>query len=392
MLKLNKISLDGYKSIKECHDLRLEKLNVLIGANGSGKSNFLSFFKLLNFEMSGALQEFIGRNGGRESFLHMGAKVTNHIWAKLEMTTETETSIYRMRLTDAQPDTLIFTEESLQTQTNGTIAPTSKEFASPAAPFVKGEQLKEDDIKERGFSSASVHRESILLSPEWAANEAAKFLRKTLGHFRFYHFHDSTDRSRMRSRSDLSTSQHLHHDGGNVAACLHLLRERQPDCYNRVVEVVRLVFPCFRDFILEPEAGDYVMLRWKAVGSAEYEFGPHQISDGTLRFIALATLLLQPHDWLPSLIAIDEPELGLHPCAIKILASLIQDAANFTQIIVATQSAALVDQVDPDDVIVADLVDGATKFERQSREKLKEWLEDYTLSQLWETNAIGGRP
>jgi predicted ATPase len=144
---------------------------------------------------------------------------------------------------------------------------------------------------------------------------------------------------------------------------------------------------------LEPDkGGNFVMLRWRAAGSAEYEFGPHQISDGTLRFIALATLLLQPHDWLPPLIAIDEPELGLHPYAIKILASLLQDAANFTQIIVATQSAALVDLMEPDEVIVVDMVDGASKFERQSREKLKEWLDEYTLSQLWEMNFIGGRP
>jgi predicted ATPase len=198
----------------------------------------------------------------------------------------------------------------------------------------------------------------------------------------------------MRSRSDLRGPPYLLPDGDNLAAYLHLLREKQPECYQRVVETVRLVFPIFRDFILEPDkgGGDFVLLRWRAAGSAEYDFGPHQISDGTLRFIALATLLLQPQDWLPKLITIDEPELGLHPYAIKILASLIQDAANFTQIIAATQSAAFVDQVEPDDVIVVDMVDGASTFERQSREKLKEWLDEYTFSELWEKNVIGGRP
>jgi predicted ATPase len=238
------------------------------------------------------------------------------------------------------------------------------------------------------------HRESALLSPTLAGNPTAKFFRNTLSRFRFYQFHDTSDQSHMRSRSDLSGPQYLYADGGNVAAHLLLLREKQPECYQRVVGTIRLVFPFFRDFVLEPDSGggSFVMLRWKAVGSSEYDFGPHQISDGTLRFIALATLLLQPHDWLPRLITIDEPELGLHPYAIKILISLIQDATNFTQIIVATQSAALVDQVEPEDVIVADMVDGATRFERQSREKLKEWLDDYTLGQLWEKNVIGGRP
>ncbi len=237
------------------------------------------------------------------------------------------------------------------------------------------------------------HLESALLSPKLAENEEAKFWRSTLSRVRLYHFHDTSDQSRMRSRSDLSGPPYLYDDGSNLAAHLHLLREKQPECYKRVVETVHLVFPLFKDFVLEPDnGGTYVMLRWRAAGSAEYEFGPHQISDGTLRFIALATLLLQPHDWLPPLIAIDEPELGLHPYAIKILASLLQDAANFTQIIVATQSAGLVDQMEPADVIVADLEEGATNLKRLDRESLADWLQDYSLSQMWESNLFGGRP
>ncbi|MDE3100513.1 MAG: AAA family ATPase [Verrucomicrobiota bacterium] len=370
MLKLNKISLDGYKSIKECCNLRLEKLNVLIGANGSGKSNFLSFFKLLNFEMTGALQEFIGRNGGRDSLLHFGAKLTPHVTADLEIATESGTNSYRMRLADAPPDTLIFTEESILYYPNGAVTTPKRSFLG------------------------SGHKESALLLPTLAENPTAKFFRNTLTRFRFYQFHDTSDQSHMRSRSDLRGPRYLYADGGNVAAHLHLLREEQPKCYQRVVETVRLVFPFFRDFVLEPDNGasNFVMLRWKAVGSAEYDFGPHQISDGTLRFIALATLLLQPPDWLPRLITIDEPELGLHPYAIKILGSLIEDAANFTQIIVATQSASFIDQMEPDDVIVADMVDGASQFERLDGEKLKEWLDEYTLSELWEKNVVGGRP
>jgi predicted ATPase len=369
VLKLNKISLEGYKSIRECRDLRLEKLNVLIGANGSGKSNFLSFFKLLNFEMTGALQEFIGRNGGRDSLLHFGAKVTPHLNADLEIISEWGTNSYRMRLADAAPDTLIFTEESILSYPIGATSAANRTYLG-------------------------VGKESALLSSALAANPTAKFFKNTLARFRFYQFHDTSDQSHMRSRSDLRGPQFLYNDGGNVAAHLHLMREKRPECYQRVVETVRLVFPFFREFVLEADngGGNFVMLRWKAAGSAEYEFGAHQISDGTLRFIALATLLLQPHDWLPLLITIDEPELGLHPYAIKILASLLQDASNFTQIIVATQSASLVDQMEPDDVIVANMVDGATQFERQSSEKLKEWLDEYTLSELWEKNVVGGRP
>lgn len=376
MLKLTKISLEGYKSIRQCRDLKLEKLNVLIGANGSGKSNFLSFFKLLHFEMIGALQEFIGRNGGRDSLLYLGAKMTKFLAAELDLTSDSDVRYnYRMALGDAAPDTLVFITEQF---------PATEVHFSGDQPVLAPGRL----------NLGAGHRESVLLSPKLAENAEAKFVRNTLANFRFYHFHDTSDQSHMRSRSDLRGPPFLLPDGDNLAAHLCLLREKQPECYQRVVETVRLVFPFFRDFVLEADngGGDFVMLRWKAVGSAEYDFGPHQISDGTLRFIALATLLLQPQDWLPSLITIDEPELGLHPYAIKVLASLLAEASEHTQVLVATQSAALVDEVRPEDVIVANLNEGVTSFERLDREGLADWLKDYSLSQIWESNLFGGRP
>ncbi len=283
---------DRIRSIRECRNLRLEKLNVLIGANGSGKTNLISFFQLLSAAMQGEFQVFVAQRGAAHSFLHFGAKITQDIKANLQFQTENETCVYGCQLSYAASD--------------------------------------------------------------------------------------------MRS---------LYPFGENTAAVLRFFRDDHPRTYARVLETIRMIAPFFDTFILDalPNSPDHVMLYWRARGS-DYEFGPHQLSGGTLRFIALATLLLQPAEFLPGIVIIDEPELGLHPYAIKILGSLIQDAANFTQIIVATQSAALVDQVDADDVIVADMVDGASQFKRQSREKLKEWLHAYTLSELWEKNVLGGRP
>jgi predicted ATPase len=282
-----------------------------------------------------------------------------------------------MRLADANPDTLIFTEESFP----ATLLYFGRETIIP----VPGERLR----------LGSGHKESALFLPEWTKHQSAQFFRSTLSRFRFYQFHDTSDQSHMRSRSDLRNPPYLLPDGRNVAAHLYLLRAKQAECYQRLVETVRLVLPFFRDFVLEPDngGGNFVMLRWRAAGSAEYVFGPHQISDGTLRFIALAALLLQPQDWMPPLVAIDEPELGLHPYAIKILASLLADASERTQVLVATQSAALVDEVRPEDVIVANLdAEGTTSLERLDQEKLADWLKDYSLSQMWESNLFGGRP
>ena len=133
------------------------------------------------------------------------------------------------------------------------------------------------------------------------------------------------------------------------------------------------------------------MLNWRSKGS-DYELGPHQLSDGTLRFMALATLLLQPAECLPGMIAVDEPELGLHPFAIKILGSLLAEASDRTQVLTATQSAGLVDEMEPQDVIVANLEEGITTLAGLDQEQLSSWLQDYTLSQMWESNLFGGRP
>lgn len=365
MLKLNKISLEGYKSIRACSGLELRRLNLLIGANGSGKSNFISFFKLLNFAMTGAMQTFIGRAGGAHSILHFGPKKTPQCSATLEFESEAGRNTYHLRLFHAAPDTLIFGEETVS-------------FVSNDQPVPRNPRLL-----------GSGHRESALLSPEMAGDKPAKFFKNTLSRFRAYQFHDTSDESHLRSRVSLEDNRFLYANGGNLAAVLRVLRETHPQRYKRIVETVRLAAPFFGNFVLEParEAEGTVMLRWRSRDS-DYEFGPHQLSDGTLRFMALATLLLQPPEWLPAMIIIDEPELGLHPYAVQLLAALMSEASQSTQILAATQSACLVDEVEPEDVVVVDSKDGETEIRRVDPEALKLWLTDYSLSEVWLKNVL----
>ena len=185
----------------------------------------------------------------------------------------------------------------------------------------------------------------------------------------------------------------LYPDAANLPAMLYLYRERYPTAYRRIVAAVKAVAPFFEDFVLEPLRLNprNIALHWRAKES-EYEFGPHQLSDGTLRAIALFTLLLQPEEDLPELIVLDEPELGLHPAALAVLADLLKSAARHSQLLIATQSAALIDHFEVEDVVTVNLRDGCSTFERLDPERLKEWLEDYTLSELWERNVIGGGP
>jgi len=176
-----------------------------------------------------------------------------------------------------------------------------------------------------------------------------------------------------------------------LAAFLYLLQETQPDYYRQIVETVRLVAPFFNDFVLRPNPfnEDKIQLEWQEKGS-DGPFSANYLSDGTLRFICLATLLQQPN--LPTTILIDEPELGLHPYAIVVLANMLRSAATQTQVIISTQSVPLVNQFTPEDIIVVDRQDGQSTFERRSTANLEAWLDDYGVGDLWEKNLLGGRP
>jgi predicted ATPase len=133
-------------------------------------------------------------------------------------------------------------------------------------------------------------------------------------------------------------------------------------------------------------------LEWTERGRPDTPWKAHVLSDGTLRFICLATLLLQPPQLMPDIILIDEPELGLHPYAINLLAQMLKRAAETKQVIVSTQSVELLNAMAPEDVVVAGRDNGATTLKRLDSADLTDWLEDYSLGELWKRNVLGGRP
>ena len=197
----------------------------------------------------------------------------------------------------------------------------------------------------------------------------------------------------MLRTAQLHDNRFLREDGENLAAVLYYLKQKEQASYRRIQQTFQLVVPFFDDFILEPQALNEQMIRleWRH-RTSDAHFDISAFSDGTLRFLAIATLLLQPEKLRPSVILLDEPELGLHPYAITLLCSLISSIATETQVILATQSPLLVDHFEPEDVIVVDRVEGRSEFKRLSTEKLKNWLEDYSLGDLWLMNDLGGRP
>ncbi len=369
MDKLKSICLRGYKSFRDA-EVKFGDITVLLGANGAGKSNLVSFFRMLNFLSTGALQEYIGRSGGSDSLLHYGRRMTTQMQAEIEFKGDSSTTRYIIRLADAAPDTLIFTDERVVFQ-------------------------RENYPQPQDILLGAGHKESQLKEKDQAGDQTCKVLLGMLSRCRSYQFHDTSSAASIRKSGYIENAGYLRSDAGNLAAYLCALQKTHPDCYERIVDTIRLVFPSFGDFVLEPSPTNenYILLNWQEKRHPDYLFGPHQLSDGTLRFIAMTTLLLQPTEKMPTVIMLDEPELGLHPYAISVFAGMVKSVATKTQVILATQSTRLVDEFEPEQIAVLELEEElGTQCKRLDSKKLSEWLEDYSLSELWEKNIFGGRP
>lgn len=368
---LGKITIKGFKSIRSMENFELTSLNVLIGGNGAGKSNFIDFFRLLRAMMqlplpgieSSNLNTFVQLGGGSDDFLFNGPKVTKQIEAEMFF----GPNGYRFKLAPtAEEKFLILNEE--------------RHYKIHLGP------------SWRNMSSGGQTPRLLVEKDEpgvMGGRSVASYIFDSIESWKIYHFHDTSLLAPMRRSETIHDSDYLRFDASNIAPYLYSLSQKKDNAYLKIVETIRLVAPFFDDFILKPDINEKVRLLWKQKGS-DYPLKPNHLSDGTLRFICLATALLQPI--LPSTIIIDEPELGLHPYAIEILAELIKAASTKTQLIVSTQSPALVDYFEPEDIVVVDRVDGASTFKRLDKEELSTWFEDYSLGELWKKNVISGGP
>lgn len=364
--QLDYITVKGFKSIASIEKLELRAINVVIGPNGSGKSNFIGAFSFLNSIREGRLQDYVRKAGGAEQLLHFGSKVTQEII--LDVSFREQVNRYSLWLKPTADDTLYPALELAYFW--------DKSYAKPYSV---------------GLSSRENGREAGISDPN--VQKTASWVREHLGRWRLYHVHDTSESSPMRKTAQVNDIAYLRPDGSNLPAFLNLLKIKHPEAYGLIRRSVQRVAPFFDDFTLAPDPfnENTIRLAWKHKNSDQY-FGAASLSDGSLRFITLATLFLQPVQYRPSVIVVDEPELGLHPSAIAFLASMVKQASQQTQVIVSTQSSLLLDHFQPEDVLVAERVQGGTEFTRLDPEKLSTWLEDYSLGQLWEKNELGGRP
>lgn len=326
---LDNLTIKGFKSIRELDGFALRNLNIFVGANGAGKSNLIAFFRLLQASVEDQLTDYIRDSGGISDLLYNGRKTTREMLFSIHF-----------------------------------------------------------GVEKYGFTIKPGAGEHFSLADETTANSEA--VLQAIKSWKLYHFHDTSPTAAMRHAEIIEDNRVLRYDAANIGSFLLRLRDENRFSYNDIRNACRAVAPFFDDFLLEPQIfgpKTKVALSWRAKGS-DYPMQPYHLSDGTIRFICLATALLQPTP--PSTIIIDEPELGLHPEAISILNELIEDAARRTQIVIATQSPLLLNHFAIEDIVVVKRSDGQSTFERLRQEDYPAWLESYSIGELWVKNVIAG--
>jgi len=363
---LNHISIRNFKSVRHL-DLELRPLNLFIGANGAGKSNLISVFRFLNQMSEGNLQNHTASLGGADSILYFGRKTSDEMTFTLSF--EDGMNEYECGLSPGPEDNFFFNRERIRFYDE-------KQSPSP-----------QEELWESG------HAESKLSAKGGtSANHAGRYAVRDLQTWKPCHFHDTGENAKVRQTCDLEDNLTLRPDARNLAAFLYRLERKFPGHFGNIQEAVRMAAPFFERFSLQPSRlnEEKIRLEWKEKGSDDY-FNAAALSDGTLRFVCLATLLFQPS--LPRLILLDEPELGLHPYAVSLLADLLRSTARHTQVIAATQSVTLVNQFEPEDIVVVDRNEcGESLFRRLDRSEMEDWLDEYGMGDLWEKNIFGGRP
>jgi len=368
-MSIYSIQIQNFKSIRDSGDVLIKPLNILIGPNGVGKSNFIGFFKFLNMLFEQQLQNHIARKGRVDGLMYFGRR-SKYIAGNIIFTNEDNnvSNRYSFKMEPDQSNSLFFTEEY-----------SDYNISSNSPPRVLWDLRR---INLGGSLESKLPLNTLTRS---------EFLKSFFKSFKIFHFHDTSDTSKLKGFCNSSDYEYLVENGSNLPAFLYRMQKTHPKNFKMLEYAIKSIAPFIDNLYLEPDQinPNQIELRFREIGH-ENLFNAYSLSDGTLRFICLCTLLLQPQP--PKTIIIDEPELGLHPSAIIKLGSMLKSASVKAQIIVSTQSVNLLDQFAAEDIIIVERNDGQTVFKRQNDEELERWLSEYSLGELWSKNVLGGTP
>lgn len=362
---IEKVIISNYKSIRNL-ELPLQSINVLIGSNGVGKSNLISFFELAKSIIEKRFGRYTLEKGGIDNLLYRTRRESDCINGLLDFD-NTNAFFFTLRPAQSNKGYIELTGDYFNKSRNN-----EKKYTS----------------WNQTIWDSTVEESCLLDNTKWRAG----YIRNHFKSFTIYHFHDTSTKSPMRGECEIYDNDLLRDNGSNLAAYLYRLQQTDEKGFKLIEGVVRSIAPYFKCFKLRPNPinPNKISLEWEEKDTDMYLNG-YSFSDGTIRFIALATLLLQTNT--PKVIIIDEPELGLHPAAINKFAEMIKKASFNSQIILSTQSTNLVNCFEPKNIVVVDREGGQSVFKRLSNEELSIWLNEYeySLSDMWEKNLIGGQ-
>jgi predicted ATPase len=389
MTHFEKLHIDGFRRLYEI-DLKLKPLNVVIGANGSGKTSLLDVFLLLAASASGKLKETMSDLGG------IGANITNLMAARGENERFVSFDL-EMGVSGYKP-----IEYGLA------IVPVGVGYR------ISGERLNQwRDNKSEPFTHIHANDGFVryfepktkkgFVRPNWDYDQAESALsqvpkmfqepeefRNRLASSTHYHVLDVSSRAPIRLPQQMRDAQLPGHDGEDLVSCLYTLRETDPDRFETIEATLRAGFPDFERLNFPPVAAGTLAMTWKDKTSKN-PFFMHQLSEGTLRFLWLATLLQSPG--LTAVTMIDEPEVSLHPELLSLLADLLREASARTQLIVATHADRLIRFLKPSEVVTISMNDeGAAEATRADELDLEKWLQEYTFDEVWRMGRMGARP
>lgn len=373
-LKLTQLNIQGFKSFGKEQSIRFGDITIFIGANGSGKSNLMSFFEMVRWMMDKKLAQYVARHGGNKFFSHLEI-LDRHVEARFLFETAFNLYSYGFALAATTDEGFVFWgEDILGRKKEG--EPTPRQY------HVNGTRKESDLEIFMKLGKTDAMDTDLMLS----------FLKNCIS----YQFQNTSSDAPIRNSGYVNNTGYLMSNGGNLAAFLYGLKLSPFEkYYDRIVRNIKLAYPSFADFILTLNQfnPDNIRLDWRDKDCPpDFRFSPQQLSDGTLRFMALTALLLQPPETIPKVIVIDEPELGLHPTALSILSNMIYTASKYSQIVIATQSTQLLDYFEPEHIRVVEREGSNSIVTEPDKEQLEYWLKDYSLGQIWEKNIIGGRP
>ncbi len=373
--KIESVNIQGFRSLANVELSGMTDATVLIGANGSGKSNFIRFFEMLSWMLrSRRLGEFIERHGGADDQLFGGNRLTSRMEATISIRTRQGRNDYRFSLSYASPDRLFFSDERFR-------------FNSNALPVEANWEVLESGSREAKIVEAAQSGGLFLGVNPTTARVIVNLLRNCA----IYQFHDTSDTSGIKTSWDVTDNAQIRSHGGNLAAVLHRLERQDLRRYEVICSQISRILPVFDRFAIEESYGK-VQLRWKAKWT-DKTFGAHITSDGSLRLFSLVTLLNLPPGMLPAVLLLDEPELGLHPAAVTLVGGMIKSLSKERQVIIATQSPLLVDSFGLEEILVLELQNGRTEIRKLNPDDYQVWIEDsFTAGDLWQKNLIGGRP